>query len=385
MNVSVASMPRKCDLLDLRILDGLAAYGLRNISNVAKKLGIPEGTLRKRLKRLASHFYLRFHVNIYHTNLGLKKAVVLVDAVPGYEHIIFDCLKANDFWIYLSRCYGRFEGCFAIYTIPKHNCMQFEQFLKELQLCNVARNIEVFWSTCFQTVQSRCKWFDPDTRQWSFRWDEWIKEIPQENTKLPYTLIDPEDFPIWGDEIDLFILKELEKDATKKLTEIAKMLEKSQQLVGYHFKRHLIQKGLIESFEVTFTQFNLDVSDVFIFVFKFDSNLDLAKFANSLLDKPFVRGMGKVLGQNSLIAQIYLPRREFRKFIEALSKLARNGFLKYYDYIIQDLEKATRQTISYEYFKNGQWIYDHEKHIENLQKLVRNAKLKRNGFIETLA
>jgi DNA-binding Lrp family transcriptional regulator len=204
-------MSHRLDLLDLRILDGLAKYGVRNISNVARKLGVPEATLRKRLKRLATHFYLRFGTNIYHTNLGLRKAVVFVDAMPGYEDISFECLKANDFWIYVSRCYGKFEGCLALYTIPIGNSTEFEKFLEELRALNFVRNVEVLWTTCFQTVQSRCSWFDPESREWIFRWDEWIEEIPQESVNLPYTLVDPKGFPVLADEIDVFILKELEK------------------------------------------------------------------------------------------------------------------------------------------------------------------------------
>lgn len=374
-------MRKKLDELDLRILDNLAALSPRNISEVARKLGIPPETLHKRLKRLSSHFYLRLNINIYHTNIGLKKAVIFANATPGCEDLVFDCLKTNDFWIYVGRCYGMFEGCLAIYTIPKENCSKFEEFLSKLHELNVVRSVEVFWSTCFQTVQSRLKWFNNDIGDWIFRWNEWLEEIPRESTKLPYTLIDPKEFPVLADDVDLFILKELEKDATKELTQIAKMLGTSQQLVGYHFNKHIIPRGLVESFVVTFKQFDMDVSDMFFFILRFDSNKKLAKFANSIMDKPFALGMGKVLGQNCLIAYLYLPKREFRNFIEVLSKLARSGFLKAYDYVIQDLKKSARQTISYEHFRNGKWIYDHERHIKNLESLIRNAKTEASHLL----
>jgi DNA-binding Lrp family transcriptional regulator len=366
-------MSHRLDLLDLRILDGLARYGVRNISNVARKLAVPEATLRKRLKRLISHFYLRFVANIYHTNLGLRKAVVLVDAMPGYENVSFECLKANDFWIYAVRCYGKREGCQAVYTIPKESPTQFEKFLEELRALNFVRNVKVLWTTCFQTVQSRCSWFDPKLRKWVFRWDEWIKEIPEESVALPYTLVDPKDFPVMADEIDLFILKELEKDALKDLTEIGKMLGISQQLVGYHYNKHIILRNLIESFDIVFRQFDLSVSDMFLFIFMFDSGRKLAKFANSLIDKPFVRGIGKVLGKNALIVRIYLPKLEFRRFIDVLSELVRKGVVQSYDYVIQDLRKASRETIPYQCFKDGRWIYDHDKHVQRLRSYIQEV------------
>jgi hypothetical protein len=78
------------------------------------------------------------------------------------------------------------------------------------------------------------------------------------------------------------------------------------------------------------------------------------------------------LGKNALIAHLYLPRTEFRRLIDALSTLIKSKALSNYSYVIQDSGKASRQTISYEYFKNRKWIYDHEKHLKNLKKLGKS-------------
>lgn len=93
-----------------------------------------------------------------------------------------------------------------------------------------------------------------------------------------------------------------------------------------------------------------------------------------MLDKPFVGGLGKVLGENTIVGHVYLPRLDFRKFIDALSKLIRADMLRSYNYVILDLRKVKRQTISYEYFKDGLWIYDHNKHIQTLKDLAREIK-----------
>jgi len=315
-------------------------------------------------------------VNIYHTNLGLRKAVVLAEAFSGYEDLLFNCLKQNGFWIAITRCYGMFEGCASVFTIPKIHCSEFEQFLNQIKKSGVAKNIDIFWSTCFHSVNSRSMWFDKQLGYWNLQWDDWIEEIKNEQTKLPYTLIEPEDFPILGDEIDVLMLKELEKDATVKIAKLAEMLKISPQLARYHFHEHLIGKGLIESFEVSAFHFGRGVSDFYFFIFSFDSYEKLAKFASSLLDKPFVKTLGKILGKNALYGYIYLPRLEFRNFLKALSQLVKTGFLESYRYVIQDLENSSRQTFPYEYFKSGSWIYDHKKHIENLQNVVRAVRLE---------
>ena len=89
-------MRQELDHLDLTIIESLATYGPRNLAKVARKLNMPPGTLRKRLKHLHSHIFLRFGINIYHTYLGLKKAVVFAETIPGYEDLLFKSLKTNE-------------------------------------------------------------------------------------------------------------------------------------------------------------------------------------------------------------------------------------------------------------------------------------------------
>lgn len=371
-------MPKKLesfDSIDVKILEGLGTYGPRNLTEVARKLGLNTEMVRSRLEHLSSLFYLRMSINVYHTNLGLKKAVVFADATPGYEELLFNCLKVNSFYIYLTRCYGMFEGCLGIYTIPPSHRTEFEEFIQKIEKLGIARNIQVFWSTCFHTVNRTSNWFDSRSQTWVFLWDDWVKEITTNQTELPYTLVDPRAFPMKADEIDLFMLKELEKNATISLRDIAKVLGISPQRAQYHYRMHLIERGLIEDFQIFIFPFERTISDMFWFLLKFDSEENMAKFARSLLDKPFVYALGKILGENALITQIYLPKLEFRSFVDALSKLSRNGLLQSYDYVIQDLRKDrwSRETIPFEDFKNGTWIYDHKKHIKNLCNLVKET------------
>jgi DNA-binding Lrp family transcriptional regulator len=365
-------MPKRIDLRHLKTVEALEVEGPRNITKVARKLKIPAETLRKRVRRMTSQFSWHFHLNIYHTYLGLKKAFVFAKAVPGYEDLLYEAMKANDFWLYVNRCYGMSEGCVALYTIPAGNSYDLETFVKQLEETGIASRAQIFWSTCLHYIHARTKWFDKASNTWSFQWDEWLKEIPRCSTEMPITLRDPSEFPVKGDRTDVLILKELEANPLVRMTDLAKRIGISQQLAAYHYLRHVQTEGLIESFEISFPYFDRASSDGFFFIFEFDSYEKFAKFATSLLDKPFARGLGKVLGKNALIAHLYLPRTEFRRLIDALSTLIKSKALSNYSYMIQDSGKASRQTISYEYFKNRKWIYDHEKHIKNLKKLGKS-------------
>jgi len=91
-------MQKRFDLLDVKILEGLGIHGPRNITSLARKLGIPAETLRKRMKRVIhSRHFFKTHVNIYHTNLGLKKAIVFAEATPfqGIIALILNSFLAN--------------------------------------------------------------------------------------------------------------------------------------------------------------------------------------------------------------------------------------------------------------------------------------------------
>ncbi|HKZ94823.1 MAG TPA: AsnC family transcriptional regulator [Candidatus Bathyarchaeia archaeon] len=367
-------MRNKLDMLDARIIEGLAQYGPRNTSEIARKLRLPRGTVASRIRRMSPLFNLRTHASVYHTNIGLKKTVVFAQAAPGQEELLFNCMKMNDFYIYISRCYGMFEGCLGIYITPVEQSRGFEHFIEEIKDLRVAQKVEVLWSTCFHTVNPTTKWFDKTSEEWIFPWSKWIYEIATQGSQLPYTLVDPKAFPIRADATDLFILKELEKDATIDLVNIARKLGTTLQNVRHHYTMHVLKRGLVETFQVGIAPFDRAISDMLFFVFRFESMEKMAKFARSLLDKPFVYIVGKILGESAIVSQVCLPRPEFRNFVDSLSKLARAGYLVSYDYVFQDLSpgKWSRQTIPYEHFENGSWVYDNEKHIRNVREIVES-------------
>lgn len=381
-NSSGMHMPVQLDSLDVRILEGLAESGPRNMMKLARELDIPRGTIITRINRMSSSFYLALLTTIYHTNLGLKKAVVFAKAVAGREDLLFDCLKVNKFYIYLSRCFGLFEGCVGVYVIPVEHTAEFEGFLTEVEKLGITENIKLFWSTCFHTVNRSRKWFDYDEGRWVFPWEEWLEEVSSSGSELPYTLRDPESFPLKADETDLFIIKELEKDATVTLASVARKLGTTLQNIRYHYETHVVRHGLVETYQVAIFTFDRASSDMLFFVFKFSNSEKMGKFARSLLDKPFVTILGKILNENALVSQVYLPRNEFRNFVDALSKLVRMNLLENYEYVQQDLRsgKWSRETIPFEFFKNGSWMYNHSQHVQALRYQASHIKQNAISF-----
>ena len=360
--------------VDIRILQALCDVGPRNLSKVARIVGVRRDTLEFRMRRLKSNpqLFLNMHTNIYHTNLGLRKAVVVVEAQPGMEQLLFECLKVNGFWLYICRSYGMGEGCTAIYTVPVEHCHEFEEFIHELIRLGVAKDVRIFWSTCFQGGRITSDWFDSCEENWVFRWDNWIKEVQTQTTDLPYTLMEPESYPICGDEIDVHMLMWLEKDATTNFSEIAKMLGISRQAAQFRFNKHLMGKNLIEGYQIALMRYGNSPFVMALFIISFHNYETLARFARSLLNKFFIITTGKILKENTILTEVFLPTNEFRKFVDALSTLAKMKLVRSYKYAIQDLRIRSRQTISGEFFKGKSWIYDHKNHMDTLQQKAKS-------------
>jgi DNA-binding Lrp family transcriptional regulator len=314
------------------------------------------------------------YTSIYHTNLGLRKAVVVLKARSGMEQLLFDCLLVNGFWLYVCRSYGAGEGCTAVYAVPVERCSEFEEFVNEIGHLGVAEDVQVFWSTCFQGGRITSDWFDNRAEGWVCRWDDWVREVQTQTTDLPYTLMEAESYPVLADDIDVKMLMKLEKDATASISEVGRLLGMSRQLAAFHYRKHLMGRKLIEGYEIFVMRYAGTEATMVLFLISFPDYEKFAKFARSLLDKFFVITMGKVLGKNALLLEVFLSTSEFRKFVGTLSTMARMKLVQNYEYAVQDFAVKRRQTISGEYFKDGSWIYDHKNHLETLkQKIANNA------------
>jgi len=376
----VFSAWNRLDELDIRILEGLSLLGPRNLAKIAEHIDVPTTTVRYRVQRMLSSSILFLHMNPYHTYMGLKKAVIFAEAAPGLEDVLLECLRVNDFWLFLCRIYGPYEGCAGTWLIPKERTQDFVDFLDSLVEINVAKSYEINWSTCFEGIPVTSRWFNSEENTWLFDWNEWIEEVETIEGKLPITLVEPDDWPIMVDYEDLLIIKELEIDGRKTLTDISRKLEIPLETLKYHFREHVTKRGLVEGYQVEIYRSPSLVSENLFLKVEFDSHEKLKKFALSIHDKPFPYYMGKVLGEDALITQIYMAKWEFRRFIKALSILIRKGLVKRYSYVITDIYQVWRETIPYQHFKDGSWDYDPGKHREEVMKVLAKNGLSTGVF-----
>jgi len=366
-------MAKKLKTIDIKILECLDEYGPRNISLIAKNLRISRDIVDYRLERMATFFSLHTIAVVHASKIGMKTAFLFVSSSPRFKETLIECVKANDYWRYLSQIYGNTEGVLAFYNIPLEHVRNFKEFFYLLKSLKFVENSQLLWIAGFPAINPTMKWFDPDSGRWILKWKEWINEIAQLESKTPRTLMEPEDYSIEADYPDLFILSRLEINGRLSLKEIAQKLGLTPAAVSYHYNRHVLKRGLIKKWSIGIRRFEADC-DRFFFFFRFNSEEEMARFALSVQDKPFLYGIGRVCGENSLIAHLGLPPGEFRMFIQSLSHLIKKGFLRSYDYLLEDYTTALGRTIPYRYFQNGEWKYNHKGHVRELMKISRKVQ-----------
>ena len=359
----------KYDIIDLMIIEGLGKFGPRNLYKIAKELGIPESTIRYRLNRLFRKKLLRLHTNIYHTYLGLKKHVVFADVNPAYLNVIDEFFSIIDFWVYLKRVHGPTEQYHVLYIAPPENSQDIDDFLREMINLDLIYGYKKYYSTCYYNVNPTTTWYDLNKNEWIFDWESIFKELDTADTELPYTLKDPSSYPLKADTMDILILKELEKNPLISYTDLAELIGTQPQNIYYHYKNHIIGRGLIEDFQVYLLKFDVAKSIFLYLIIEFTNYTNFAKVTNIFRNKPFAQVMGKIIGENKLFLYVYIPVEELTNLLNTLSRLASMGIVKNYEYRMSSaFDPARRQTISYRNFAGTHWVYHHEAYMDALHQ-----------------
>jgi len=358
------------DSTNVKILEGLGKHGPRNILALAKSIGLPPKTVTFRMKNLMKEGLLRIRTNLDYSRLGLMKAVLIAESKPGRKKKLRQVIDNLDYWTYMIRCYGKYDGYYTIFAFPAEYKKELEEYLDKTAQLEIFSRYIFYRTTNFTEVAPNFDWFDFQSKSWNFQWKRWVDEVQNGSEKLSRKLLDPKTYSIRVDEIDLLILKELEKDGTTKFTKLAEVVNITPQGVGYRYHKHIVGRGLLTDYEVATLPYPLPTSDMCGFIIDFENEEKLAKFVNSLQNKPFIFSYGKAIGQHSLVVHVYIPKTEFSKLIDLMNRLTEKKLITGFLYVTFDVASFRRQTISYEFFKENKWTYDCEKKLERLKEVT---------------
>jgi len=359
------------DPTNAKILEALGRHDPRNILLIAESIGLSHSTVAYRVKKLIKDNGLEINARVDFTKIGLMKGVVIAEAISGKWDVLWKVLESLDSLTYLTKCHGKVYGCYGIFAFPPEHKQELKDYLDEAKRLQAFSNYSFFWITNLCEVPPNFYWFDFKDRRWIFQWTRWIEEIKNASEHLSEKLRDPEIYPIMADETDLWLLRELEKNGTIGFGELAKAVGITPQSVAYRYYKHLIEREIITDHSISIFPYPYKISIVSTFIIEFKDEKALAKFANSLDDKPFILSYAKMIGRNSLIANTYIMKDEFPNFIESLDLLAGMNLIKNFFHVTLTLKPHKRGGVPYQLFKNGIWQYDREENLKRLRKIVR--------------
>ena len=358
------------DPINAKIIEGLGKHDPRNLFSLAKKIGLPPTTLAFRVKRLLNEGFLRIGAKLNLPKLGLMKAVLIADANRRHEETLLKVIENVGYWSYIARCYGKFNGFYALFSFPTEYKTALEDYFEKVNRLGAISNFVLSWTTNVFEVAPNFEWFDFKHKAWNFPWQKWVSEVLRSSERLPKHLADPKSYEVEVDFKDLLILKELEKNGLENFTQLAKVVKITPQGVRHRFHQHVAKRNLIAGYDIAIFPYPLQASDLCAFIFDFPNEHALAKFAHSLIDKPFVVSYAKVIGKNSLLVNFYVPKTEFSNFLTSLNSLTVEEIIQDFMYVFVDIPSFKRQTVSYEYFHEGRWVYDHAEQIKKLTKMI---------------
>ncbi|MDE1854148.1 MAG: Lrp/AsnC family transcriptional regulator [Thaumarchaeota archaeon] len=214
-----------------------------DIPEISRRLGQFKESVRYRYKQkiLGEGFAIQAAVN--HEGLGLKRVVLLAKFSAPYEAYGETILTAmNELCYVVSFERTLPEGEFLVNaSVPSEFLHDFTSFISALHDRGLFSRVEVYSFDSMRNVPMRAEFFDFDEGIWDFDFSSSTKFEP-----AAYVASKKARF----DYVDLLLLKELQVDATRSLTEIAAGLKLNYKMLAWHFSEHVLRRGLIKGYTV---------------------------------------------------------------------------------------------------------------------------------------
>lgn len=369
----VSGYMKTLDRTNAGIISALSKHDPRNLSLIAESVGLPNSTLAFRIKQLVEKLDLEINARVDFNRLGLMRAIVFAETLPGQWDTLWRVMENLGYLTYLTKCFGVFYGCYGIFAFPVKEKSKLEDYFDEARKLKLLSHANVYWTTNLCEVHPNFELYDFEKREWSFNWQKWIEEIKDGKDDLPENLSDPKEYPILADKKDLRLLRQLEKNGITPFKELAKIVGISPRGVAYRYEKHLIERKLIVDHMVHFFPYPYQMTNVCTFTIQFSNQRKLAKFVNSLDNKPYILSYAKVLGKNTLIVNTYIPASEFPGFMNSLNHLAEMDIVANFSHATLTLIPHKRGGVPCEYFKNGTWESSLDRNITKLKLMKNNA------------
>jgi len=335
------------DKVDVEILISMTENP-RNVTAVARKLGLPAETVRYRVKRMLENYTVKFFAVPDFPKLGLIPYLVFFDS--KFSRALEAVLDAHPYVNYVARCYGDFNGYLVNLLAPRgaedEALAHFKGLVKDY-----AKGLLALPRFSFEyPLPDFKKYYDWEEGKWRCPWSRLLryalKTAKRSTISLPKeVLLDP---------VDISIISELQVDALVKMSELADRLGLSPASLRYHFVNHVLARGLIR-YAVRYLAYPKEPLSAFII----KAGIEVEGLMEGFKGLPPVHGVASSLDRTRLILFVRAGHEVKLGLYKVLKRLMDVGVVNGYLEVILDPSYVRKYSIpEAKYYRAGKWVME---------------------------
>jgi len=339
------------------ILNAMYIYGPRNLSEIARRLNIPKRTVHERFKKLREK-YLKIHLNIDLHKIGMVNTILFLVPTSNKFNIAKKILLKHDFLHKIYMCLGEYTGFYAVFNLPVENISDFEDYLEYLLSRDIIESRMTYYAYDFIYVKPSFSLLNENKHAWLIDFDEILEEEIVEKNFLPKEI---DKFRIEGDNIDMYIINFLQRDATQKFSEIFIGKNFSRSLVKYHFDKHV--RKIIKDYFFKFNPFSTDYINILARI-QFGDKKSMNNFLSKLIRTPFLTAYSVEFGGGNIFLEMRIPLSILDFFEEILDRARKFDILGLNINILSKCYEEYRPIPAVLFDKKSRkWIFRNEKYM----------------------
>jgi hypothetical protein len=216
-----------------------------DIPEISRRLGQYKESVRYRYKVKILDKGFAVQAAVDYEKLGLKRVMFVAafhKAYKPYANTILSAMNELCYVVFFAKTLPK--GVYIVdAAVPAEFVESYTEFILALKQRGLFSLVEVFAFEWGRNPPMRAEFYDFDAGRWDFDWSGPSALAAQGTTYEP---LNRERF----DMVDLLILKELQTDATRPLTEISAKLGVNYKKLAWHYTTHVTERQLIKSYRL---------------------------------------------------------------------------------------------------------------------------------------
>lgn len=216
-----------------------------DIPEISRRLGQFKESVRYRYKEKLLDKGFAIQAAVALEKIGLKRVMFVCDferEYRAYANAILSAMSDLCYVVYFAKTLP--DGKYIVdAAVPRELAESFGRFIVDLEQKGLFSWVDVIpfdWDT---NPAMQAEHYDFDRGMWDFDWSS----LPPPSTKSASFSIGG---PVKFDEVDLLLLKELQIDATRSLTDIASKLRINYKKLAWHHSEHVLRRELVRSYRL---------------------------------------------------------------------------------------------------------------------------------------